>query len=79
LVLQGLPLVLHPPVSAWAPFASPKQASAIPAKPAPNRFSACRRVTDWGQSLGQLIEFVIHTFLLVFVVSVIVGCSLIFQ
>jgi hypothetical protein len=28
-------------------FASPKQASAMPARPRPNFFSAARRVTDW--------------------------------
>jgi hypothetical protein len=44
LALQFAPGCLHPPASAL--FASPKQASAIPAKPTPNRFSACLRVTD---------------------------------
>jgi hypothetical protein len=37
----------HPPFGpASALFASPKQASAMPASPTPNFFSADRRVTD---------------------------------
>jgi len=32
--------------AASALFASPKQASAMPARPTPNFFSAARRVTD---------------------------------
>src|SRR5712664_3382948 len=32
---------------ATALFASPRQASAMPARPTPNFFSAARRVTDW--------------------------------
>jgi len=32
-------------------FASPKQASAMPARPTPNFFSAARRVTDWAIAL----------------------------
>jgi hypothetical protein len=52
---------LPPPQSAslWHPhcereaavalFASPKQASAMPARPTPNFFSAARRVTDWAR------------------------------
>src|SRR5215471_12067941 len=34
-------------LSAFALFASPKHASAIPARPTPNFLNACRRVTDW--------------------------------
>src|SRR5437867_5581301 len=36
-------------VIACALFASPKQASAMPARPRPNFFSAARRVTDWAR------------------------------
>jgi hypothetical protein len=32
---------------------NPKQASAIPAKPTPNLFNACRRVTDWANPLAS--------------------------
>src|SRR5439155_12817758 len=32
-------------------FASPKHASAMPASPTPNFFSAARRVTDWARLL----------------------------
>src|SRR5207302_85000 len=35
--------------SAFALVASPKQASAMPASPTPNFFSAARRVTDWAK------------------------------
>src|SRR5262249_5703796 len=34
---------------ALAMFANPKQASAMPASPMPNFFSAARRVTDWAR------------------------------
>jgi len=37
---------LHSLVAATALLAKPKQASAIPARPTPNFFSAPRRVTD---------------------------------
>jgi len=37
--------------AASALFARRKQASAIPAMPTPNFFSAARRVTDWAISL----------------------------
>src|SRR5438876_10475527 len=36
---------------ACALFASPKQASAMPASPTPNFFSAARRVADWARLL----------------------------
>src|SRR5438552_13311585 len=36
---------------ACALFANPKQASAMPARPTPNCFSAARRVTDWAKLL----------------------------
>jgi hypothetical protein len=36
---------------ASALFVTPKQASAIPARPTPNFFSAARRVTDWAMLL----------------------------
>jgi hypothetical protein len=38
---------------ASALFASPKQASAMPASPTPNLFIACRRVTDWANPLAS--------------------------
>src|SRR5216117_2767730 len=38
-------------VCACAMFASPKHASAMPARPTPNFFSAARRVTDWARFL----------------------------
>jgi hypothetical protein len=38
-------------LSARASLASPKHASAMPAKPTPNFFSAERRVTDWAKLL----------------------------
>jgi hypothetical protein len=34
-------------------LATPKAARAIPAKPRLNRFNACRRVTDWANSLAS--------------------------
>src|ERR1051326_1979148 len=37
------------PLAASALFASPKQASAMPASPSPNFFKAPRRVTDWAR------------------------------
>src|SRR2546422_1058209 len=37
--------------SAFALFASPKQASAMPARPRPNFLNAARRVTDWAMLL----------------------------
>jgi hypothetical protein len=47
------PMVEHFLVlSASALLARPKQANAIPVKPRPNRFCACRRVTDWGRPLS---------------------------
>jgi hypothetical protein len=43
--------------------ASPKQVSPIPAGPAPNRFSACRRVTDWANPLASSSNLFCLTFL----------------
>jgi hypothetical protein len=49
---------------AFALPASPKQASAMPARPTPNFFSAARRAPrdGLGHALGEFIEFVVHTF-----------------
>jgi hypothetical protein len=62
LVLRGRQVPLQQSLSLWqgSPdhphcavgpavdfFASPKQASAMPARPIPNFFSAARRVADW--------------------------------
>src|SRR5207249_5726465 len=44
--LHWLPLGRQPVMSAAALCVSPKQASAMPASPSPNCFSAARRVTD---------------------------------
>ena len=51
--LHGLPDPLQFPTDALALFASPKQASAIPARPTPNFFSDCRRVVDWANPLAS--------------------------
>jgi hypothetical protein len=48
-------------------FASPKQASAMAAKPTPNLLSACRRVTDWATPLASSSNFLFITFLSFFV------------
>src|SRR5438270_13471492 len=59
--------------SASALFASPKQASAMPARPTPNFFSAARRVTDWAillVSSSKLVIIKFH-FLFVFVIWVV--------
>jgi hypothetical protein len=48
---------------ASALFASPKQASAIPARPTPNLFSACRRVVDWANPLASSSNLLIITVL----------------
>src|SRR2546428_11690306 len=57
--------------SASALFASPKQASAMPARPTPNCFSAARRVTDWARPLvsssNLLFMFVLSVLVLLFV------------
>jgi len=52
-------------------FASPKQASAIPARPTPNFFSAARRVTDWARFLVSSSNFWFITILTFWV-----GCFL---
>jgi hypothetical protein len=61
LLVQGLPLGLHLPASAL--FASPKQASAMPARPTPNFFSAARRVTDWAMFLVSSSNWLFILFL----------------
>ena len=48
---------------ACALFASPKQASAMPARPAPNFFSAARRVTDWARHLVSSLNWLFIFFL----------------
>src|SRR5438105_546795 len=58
----------HDPAAAL--FASPKQASAMPASPTPNFFSAARRVTDWARLLvssSNLLFIVFLSFWLVVV------------
>src|SRR5438105_4824082 len=55
---QGLTAKSHQsggtqPGPASALFASPNQASATPARPMLNFFSACRRVTDWANPLAS--------------------------
>src|SRR6185295_18985192 len=55
LVAQALP--------AWALFARPSEASAIPARPRPNLFSAARRVTDWARPLASSSNWLFITFL----------------
>jgi len=49
---------------ASALFASPSEASTMPARPMPDFFIALRRVTDWAWFLGQFIKFVFVIFLL---------------
>src|SRR2546423_4530101 len=46
----------------------PRKTSAIPARPAPNLFSACRRVTDWAKPLATSsnLRFMIFLFLFLF-------------
>jgi hypothetical protein len=51
------------PPAASALFASPKQASAMPARPTPNFFSAPRRVTDWAMVLVSSSNWLFITFL----------------
>src|SRR3989454_8364066 len=41
------------PLKAIALFASPDAATALPARPTPNFFSAPRRVTDWARPLAS--------------------------
>ena len=63
-LLQALPNGRHGGLClASALFASPKQASAIPARPTPNRFKACRRVTDWANPLANSSNLLFITFL----------------
>jgi len=52
---------------ACALFASPKQASAMPARPTPNFFSAARRVTDWAIALVSSSNLLFIFFLSVLV------------
>jgi hypothetical protein len=60
LSLQSLPDGLQ---AALALLTRPKQASAIPARPTPNRFSACRRVADWANPLASSSNLVFILFL----------------
>ena len=71
---QKLPPDLQPPASAL--FASPKQASAMPARPTPNFFSACRRVADWANPLANSsnLLFIFFAFVL-FVLWAYLGCG----
>jgi hypothetical protein len=64
-VEQGLRFPPERTPIAFALSASPKQASAIPASPTPNRFSACRRVADWANPLASSSNFSFILFLLV--------------
>src|SRR5438876_10056163 len=48
---------------AFALFASPKQASAMPARPTPNFFSAARRVTDWARLFASSSNWLFMIFL----------------
>ena len=68
---QKLPPDLQPPASAL--FASPKQASAMPARPRLNFFSAARRVADWARLLVSSSNWLFIAFLsfglLLFVLS----------
>jgi hypothetical protein len=43
-------------------FASPKQASTIPASPTPNFLNASRRVTDWANPLASSSNLLFMTF-----------------
>jgi hypothetical protein len=54
-------LLPFPPASVL--FASPKQASAMPARPKPNFFSACRRVADWANPLASSSNLLFTIFL----------------
>jgi hypothetical protein len=58
---------------ASALFANPKHASAMPARPIPNFFSAARRVTDWAMFFVSSSNLLFIAFL--FVVCL-VGCLL---
>src|SRR5437867_8802934 len=64
------------PFAGAALLASPKQASAIPARPAPNFFNACRRVTDWANPLASSSNLLFMTFSFVFCFSCVVGAHL---
>jgi hypothetical protein len=50
-------------VCALVLFAKPKQASAMPASPTPNFFSACRRETDWARLLVSSSKWLFMFFL----------------
>src|SRR6516164_7275900 len=62
LPVQRLPVGRHV-LPAAALFASPKPASAIPARPTPNFFSACRRVVDWANPLASSSNLLFILFL----------------
>jgi hypothetical protein len=49
--------------AAVALFDRPKQASAMPARPTPNFFSACRRVADWANPLASSSNLLFILFL----------------
>src|ERR1044071_2058750 len=65
LCVHWLPVDLHRPAS--ASLLSPSVASAIPARPTPNCFSAPRRVTDWAIPLASSsnLSFIIFFWLFV--------------
>src|SRR5947208_14336591 len=63
MLVQGWPGGRHFIFPASALFASPKQASAMPARPTPNFFSAARRVTDWAICLVSSSNLLFMCFL----------------
>src|ERR1044071_80360 len=66
--MQFLRHVLQLFWSAAALFGNPKQASAIPASPTPNFFSAPRRVTDWARPFVSSSNLLFILFLLFWLV-----------
>src|SRR6516225_1534576 len=76
LFLQKLSRGRHGFLPASALFASPKQASAMPARPTPNFFSACRRVADWANPLANSsnLLFIFLAFVW-FVLCAYLGCG----
>jgi hypothetical protein len=59
--VHGEPTGTHGCGCASALFASPKQASTIPASPTLNFLNASRRVTDWANPLANSSNLLIHT------------------
>jgi hypothetical protein len=51
------------PPDALPVFANPKQARAMPVRPAPNFFSAARRVTDWAMLFASSSNLLFILFL----------------